>query len=100
MTEPKHTPGPWGAACTDGENGEDWHYVSQWPGGIIQATDGCGGDLPLTKADAHLIAAAPEMLEALKALERTDFGLIGTETEINEAARKARVAIAKAKGRS
>lgn len=56
MNKPKHTPGPWilenDCIRTYAESVNDELYL----------------DLPKNPADARLIAAAPEMLEALKAL--------------------------------
>lgn len=60
MEELKHTPKPWnahqikfsfGAQCFEVNSGEDERHVIA---GVYE------------KADAHLIAAAPEMLEALE----------------------------------
>ena len=56
MSDTKHTPGPWHVTENDGE------YSINWPD--------CVGIKPFKderrKANAYLIAAAPEMLEALK----------------------------------
>jgi len=84
----KHTPGPW-----------------KWDGHIEQAIItadsgeevlwGCGCcDSPrlLCTADGHLIAAAPELLEALKEIANMAVPVQKTEHRI------ARAAIAKAKG--
>ena len=86
----KHTPGPW-----------------KWDGHIEQAIItadsgeevlwGCGCcDSPrlLSEADAHLIAAAPELLEALKEIANMGVPVQKTEHRI------ARSAIAKAKGQT
>ncbi len=60
MSETKHTPGPWRVYSTV-IGGEPVHRV-----------DGQRGGKPInwrpTLADAHLIAAAPDMLEALEAI--------------------------------
>lgn len=60
MTD-KHTPGPWSTY-----RGEDTNYW--W---IIRDAEGHelgSGDGGFEKADAHLIAAAPAMLAALRAM--------------------------------
>lgn len=92
-----HTPGPWKEKqkSTYSEPG----YVVLWPdkgGEHMRRLDyqGC-----FTEADARLIAAAPELLDALKAIvsslsEHDEEGLI----EHVEPMRKARAAIAKAEG--
>ena len=83
----KHTPGPWEAkpSVVLSENVVFWSVFS--------------GDSFLfphcNEADAHLMAAAPEMLEALKMLEAVDFGAGGS---VERGARMARIAIAKARG--
>ena len=83
----KHTPGPW------------LTYVSKWPDQIvIRSMFPCGQErahVAVTNSEnARLIAAAPELLEALQGLlEITDFHeLYGSKTEA------ARAAIAKATG--
>jgi hypothetical protein len=72
-----HTPGPW-----------------KVEGGEIQfgSIGECVVDYVYTKADAHLIAAAPDMLEALENLENDD----GHQNKT--AWRLVQAAIAKAKG--
>ena len=55
MSETKHTPGPWRVGAVDGVRG-----CVESPVGQVCAS------VRLT-TDAHLIAAAPEMLEALEA---------------------------------
>lgn len=52
----------------------------------------------LTEANARLIAAAPELLEALTKLASIDFGSYGWDEFAENAARAARTAIAKATG--
>lgn len=83
MSEAKHTKGPWrigamesGRYAVDGENGQE---VTGWLD---------------SEADARLIAAAPELLEALQALvnEPQPIGIDRT------AYQAALVAIAKATG--
>lgn len=58
MTETKHTPEPWDSHIAD--NAEVFHIA-------IEAEDERIADV-YTEANARLIAAAPELLEALKAL--------------------------------
>jgi hypothetical protein len=62
-----HTPGPWKITTSwkdymvEGPNGEE-----------IIWQDGPYGTPTISKADAHLIAAAPYLLEALQNLENDD----------------------------
>jgi hypothetical protein len=82
-----HTPGPWSIEVSathitvrNGEGDVVFHDDKRIDGVV---------------KDAHLIAAAPEMLEALEMLEAVDFGAAGS---IERGARMARIAIAHAKG--
>lgn len=54
-----HTPGPWAAAPIGG---------GRWAVTVSQMRNEDVGAAGFGKADAHLIAAAPELLEALEAL--------------------------------
>lgn len=63
-TQGKHTPGPWVVA----EHQKDTPGTENWPSLIVQAGGHniCEIDLPdeTDEANAHLIAAAPALLEA------------------------------------
>lgn len=99
----QHTPGPW----TTGKNGDDCapgHAICHGPYVIAKVYErgypiasGGTGWAPESQADATLIAAAPELLAALKGLvahvEKWQFG----ETDAKNIARS-RAAIAKAEG--
>ena len=61
----QHTPGPWSAEIPSASNGYVW----------IDPVDGCCGEIATvwnthdnSEANARLIAAAPDLLEALKAV--------------------------------
>lgn len=91
----KHTPGPWRAEI--GDENEPWSH--QWPRIVsdeyeVVGTEGLYGDFETDCANARLIAAAPELLAALKecvcALETCGKDYRATEL--------ARAAIAKATG--
>lgn len=96
----KHTPGPWEARkALEAVYEQDFYIISSagvvgyWKGGKSWHTD---DKWVLTEADARLIAAAPELLEALQAitdLYDTDEGCRSTPEYI-----AARAAIAKATG--
>lgn len=85
MTDIKHTPGPW--------------LVSKPSGNYIEAPAVRGSIVALTfsatPADAHLVAAAPDLLEALEALARKhrNFEQVSAADVL-----AAEAAIAKAKG--
>jgi hypothetical protein len=56
-----HTPGPWRVeVCSNGV------LSVQHPAGYVVDDIDCGSDDPCSVHDAHLIAAAPDMLEALE----------------------------------
>jgi hypothetical protein len=64
----KHTPGPWFVEINESEDA-DWSR--KWP--TIQSaeyeivgTEGLYGEIETDKANARLIAAAPDLLEALE----------------------------------
>ena len=71
----KHTPGPWGGLTLLNGNltiGIDWPEGDERDHFLCEVTSGDPAEL---EANAKLIAAAPELLEALMQIERMD----GTE---------------------
>jgi hypothetical protein len=106
----KHTPGPWDLNCTHlGVDGETW------PADIVASPAGscdplCTFPFKTTTdrsssenlANGRLIAAAPEMYEALKhlALFSGDLSDIGDQDRLRSLFAMSRRAIAKAEGRS
>ena len=102
----RHTSGPWQVVT-----GEDWDGATvQTQGGrIVACCDGC--DIPgatkeptteEAKANARLIAAAPEMLDALKTLHACHRAFSGSDdwtTLDDEARAEVEAIIAKAEGR-
>lgn len=102
MSERRYTPGPWQAlrATHDTQGGgfEWWLYspnygcVGYWTGGKGDHKD---GRWLMTENDAHLISAAPDMLDALKNLVLTcDANGLRNVPFLQDA----RAAIAKAEG--
>ena len=87
----KHTPGPW--RLDEGQSSRVY---------LIDGKDGAVGELVFAEtrnpADARLIAAAPELLEALQELMDDDAPWDGMRWA--DACDKARAAIAKARGES
>ena len=97
--QPKWTPGPWAVE----RNKRTWGWVdvvgpSLGVGGPTQATDLTLADEVKRIAEAHLIAAAPDMAEAL---EKALNFITNTESEMGETlpcGDAARAALAKARG--
>lgn len=91
----QHTPGPWEFSREDVENKPNYHFIIEDTKGerVIATVHGNDGE-----ANARLIAAAPELLEALKALTEhlTDKGGYSTHGSSFGVAKQA---IAKAEGR-
>lgn len=91
MAEPKHTPGPWWASARAPKHLGSVILISSSAPGVAT-----GVAHAWTEADARLIAAAPELLAALKALDPyLDHIPGGIGGEIDDA----RAAIAQAEGR-
>jgi hypothetical protein len=117
--QPKHTPGPWTPSFGRGQHGHAWHDATVYvapdifdeiaicPERLVFGPDG-NGDETLSRlqveANARLIAAAPDLLEALRqiaAMERLPIGSVAEEMSTRlRAAQIARAAIAKAEGGS
>lgn len=69
----KHTPGPWRASwlernkrCKTG----DWAFFGEQLGSLVRLRD-CAEKNQEAKANAHLIAAAPDLLAACEAVVKT-----------------------------
>lgn len=91
------TPGPWASIIADGYTVRHPQIYSD-AGPVANATWLGDGRLDELNANARLIAAAPELLEALRGLRDA---FLGTSVEVQaDAMRAARAAIAKAGGES
>lgn len=68
MSESKHTPGPWAFGLIDATDPKHGFSVNDFGRGHLNATVHVGGlsDLKEDEANARLIAAAPDLLTALK----------------------------------
>jgi hypothetical protein len=85
----KHTPGPWVRPAVQTIRAANGRLIARVDaGGTITGTE--------VVANARLIAASPDLLEALTLFEA--FYPIGINLELDDAVRKARAAIAKATG--
>jgi hypothetical protein len=93
-----HTPGPWSVGDED-RNGQVLVEGPQFS--ICKCHHHCVGTIELEMRDnAHLIAAAPDLLAACKALMETHHGYhLGVGPCICHAHEAAKAAIAKAEGR-
>jgi hypothetical protein len=111
----KHTPGPWRyIICDTIQRGRCFWFYREKSNKPIAHIDTWELDTDIMRpfkeheANAHLIAAAPDMLEALARLETAATNrdntmgdpcrLIECKAELEAAAKHARVTIAKAKG--
>lgn len=95
MSEQKHTPGPW--QVSRGYNTTDYpcFYIHGMAGDQKR-------DVATLDANARLIAAAPELLEALKRIGDPEFRYASDDDEDTQLSMRiadARAAIAKATGR-
>ncbi len=93
MQEAKHTPGPW---ATDSKGIEVFRDTELGPDTVAQVVGHLMRDEGVNVANARLIAAAPELLEALQEVLYEHGGFA---TSYPAAVKKARAVIAKATGR-
>ena len=105
MTQSKHTPGPWSVLVNDEDLWLIEHENQQIAAVSGQFVADDYGNCPLEPeemANARLIAAAPDLLEALTklALATSSVGVGHISMNQRTALKEARVAIAKAKGES
>ena len=99
----KHTEGPW---KVDGKTElciTNVHDRSKYVGSasIMGSKDNCKELYEEAKANARLMAAAPELLEALEAIQKHwnyEGNAYGMDDELLPIMKKAKQAIAKAKG--
>lgn len=92
MTEPKWTPGPWQLRSEDLRGGRYWCVILP---GCEESTDLHEDDNG--EANSRLIAAAPELYEALAVM----LGMLNTSENPGDvlfACKQARLALAKARG--
>ena len=113
MTQDKHTPGPWRVIIDDDGNPLSGRpsvaasdeldcAIVHWDGFIQEYWRSARGDKEI-HANARLIAAAPDMLEALEAAEESIATFIGVhkypiDSGAGDVLRQVSAAIAKASG--
>jgi hypothetical protein len=96
----RHTPGPW---TFDGENECNQGFDVALPDGGVSATayydvDRDADSVRQAEANARLIAAAPEMYEALKVVAEWEGDKAPPLAMVRQWAADARAAVAKAEG--
>jgi len=92
--EAKFTPGPWRYDFANPSPTTGAHMIAGGKPGYLAEVRDCGsGDV---RANARLIAAAPELLEALQMIARMDYG----NPYASDCADVAREAILKATGKA
>lgn len=101
----KHTPGPWRARTEGTELNPDWIAVFNSTGkwALATANQSAGIDREEAKANARLIAAAPEMLDALENAVQTIERILKTipyvvPVSVSSAPGRFRTIISRAKG--
>jgi hypothetical protein len=94
----KHTPGPWKAYASESKRGGCW-VIGMGKATLALLTGSTQSDG--VKADAHLIAAAPDLLEGCRNLEWlvSELEMFKRRPEFTEALQQIAAAIAKAEGR-
>ena len=101
-TENKHTPGPWAVVTDDTAAQVKGFPCIHSDNYIVVGVEGMYGDIETDYANARLIAAAPDLLEALERLatfEAFTFEEWGDDNpEVTARVEYARAAIAKARG--
>jgi len=100
MSETKHTPGPWRIEL---RGGDKYLYGAEPEQSALMCDMSYYPWTPDTDADWHLIAAAPDLLAALKAM-LSEYGDVGDESILAEDEPQhpvimARAAVDKAEGR-
>lgn len=112
MSETKWTPGPWHVAddhhlraVLDVRDGDGWDVATLYSGrgdADTQDSSGVWQDDPVRIANAHLIAGAPGLYEALDHCEtllmRYEINRVDGDAIADEALTKIRAAMAKARG--
>lgn len=94
MSEAKHTPGPWRILPTSRPS----QFLVVAGDDKMDRHNGDSFSLQFKTANARLIAAAPDMLEALKAIESAYDTEIGWQDQVARQIHAVRAAIAKATG--
>lgn len=101
----QHTPGPWEHRCVhtfgaDGRKDQPFHYVNSTnPEEARIAEIGAWRDDEITRANAGLIAAAPDLLESLREMLDHNASVAMNDTHYrapDEVVDRARAALAKA----
>lgn len=101
MGEVKHTPGPWIFFADLPSTGPNWHVVTTANKMRVIANVHIDPGSTMDQVNANLIAAAPDLLEALQKCEALLSAVAaGLNREPSAVTLNARAVIAKAKGRA
>jgi hypothetical protein len=86
----KHTPGSWKCVRIHSEDAHDARHIIALDGTVVAILPGSTNE-EMDKADSRLLAAAPELLEALKLARKRmlQAGLVGDMNTIDSALSKA-----------
>lgn len=101
MDKPGYTPGPWKATRSNPAEGYDcWLITANHRNNFEKYLATVAGGASTSEANARLIAAAPEMFEALQNILLCPAILdeLNGDNETNNAVAKARAALSKALG--
>ena len=93
----KHTPGPWKAELNGDGHATTGLVLADDPYGVVATVSRRWQDCETQTADASLIAAAPDLLEALKAV-LTETSAPATHIAFRQLREQVLAAIAKAQG--
>lgn len=97
MNEVNHTPGPWTAKRINNSTGETLYHIHMFVEPSVCGMWAPPGNIE-AKANAHLIAAAPELLAACEAAKLAFRAIGQREKDYSYELRLLNEAIAKAKG--
>ena len=87
MNTPKFTPGPWTAVRSDPAEGADVYWICAGGGNISTELGSMMGGYPHDKreSNANLVAAAPELYEAIHAAVNLLNALVGPDEQLGQA---------------
>ena len=95
----QHTPGPWALVFSGPASTPDWRIQTKEGRTIATLPPTSTKTAKAARADAHMLKAAPDMYDALKALVgEADLGEVDLDDEAAAKLERARAALRKAEG--